>query len=105
MRPSALPPLADRYCTAINALLRRELNAYTSELRRLTTARMATAPTEPDILKGYKKASPHLRNFVRVWRTQKLSEGTWKSRCRTPFAWPQPVRDGASEHCGELEDW
>ncbi|CAL8460642.1 g172 [Coccomyxa elongata] len=55
MRPSALPPLADRYCTAINALLRRELHAYTSELRRLTTARMAAAPTEPDILKGYKK--------------------------------------------------
>ncbi len=59
MRPSALPPLADRYCTAINALLRRELHAYTSELRRLTTARMAAAPTEPDILKGYKKASLH----------------------------------------------
>ncbi|EIE25400.1 hypothetical protein COCSUDRAFT_46702 [Coccomyxa subellipsoidea C-169] len=55
MRPSALPPLADRYCTAINALLRRELHAYTSELRRMAVARMATAPPEPDILKGFKK--------------------------------------------------
>ncbi len=55
MRPSALPPLADKYCTAINALLRRELHAYTSELRRMAGARMATAPPEPDILKGFKK--------------------------------------------------
>jgi hypothetical protein len=59
MRPSALPPLADRYCTAINALLKRELHAYASELRRLASARMATAAPEPDILKGYKKV-PHI---------------------------------------------
>lgn len=59
MRPSALPPLADRYCTAINALLKRELHAYASELRRLVSARMATAAPEPDILKGYKKV-PHI---------------------------------------------
>ncbi len=88
MRPSALPPLADRYCTAINALLRRELNAYTSELRRLTTACMATAPTEPDILKGYKKASPHLSNFV--WHCQPFAQTEAVRRnmeieCRTPF--------------------
>lgn len=55
MRPSALPPLAERYCAAINALLRRELHAYTTEAKRLASAALANAPPEPDILKGYKK--------------------------------------------------
>ena len=55
MKPNALPPLADRYCTAINSLLRRELHAYTGELKRSAMARMAASPPEPDIVKGIKK--------------------------------------------------
>jgi hypothetical protein len=59
MRPAALPPLADRYCAAINALLLRELRAYAAELRRLAGARLAAAPPEPDIVKGVRKARAH----------------------------------------------
>ena len=55
MKPNALPPLADRYCTAINSLLRRELHAYTSELKKSAVARMASSPPEPDIVRGIKK--------------------------------------------------
>ncbi len=55
MKPNALPPLADRYCTAINGLLRRELHAYTTELKRSAVARMASSAPEPDIVKGAKK--------------------------------------------------
>ena len=55
MKPNALPPLADRYCTAINTLLRRELHAYTSELKKSAVARMATSPPEPDIVRGVKR--------------------------------------------------
>ena len=55
MKPNALPPLADRYCTAINTLLRRELHAYTSELKKSAVARMAISPPEPDIVRGVKR--------------------------------------------------
>lgn len=55
MKPNALPPLADRYCTAINTLLRRELHTYTSELKKSAVARMAIAPPEPDIVRGVKR--------------------------------------------------
>ncbi|CAL5219240.1 g1034 [Coccomyxa viridis] len=55
MKPNALPPLADRYCTAINGLLRRELHAYTTELKRSAVARMASSAPEPDIVKGARK--------------------------------------------------
>lgn len=55
MKPNALPPLADRYCTAINSLLRRELHAYTTELKRSAMARVAASPPEPDIVKGSRK--------------------------------------------------
>ena len=55
MKPNALPPLADRYCTAINGLLRRELHAYTTELKRSAMARVAASPPEPDIVKGARK--------------------------------------------------
>ncbi len=55
MRPAALPPLADRYCAAINGLLLRELRAYCGELRRGAGGRLASAPPEPDILRGTKR--------------------------------------------------
>lgn len=69
MKPNALPPLADRYCTAINSLLRRELHAYTTELKRSAMARMASAPQEPDIVKGFKKVR---RKFPTVFHILSL---------------------------------
>ena len=68
MKPNALPPLADRYCTAINGLLRKELHAYTTELKRSAMARMAVSPPEPDIVKGAKKVIPSILTFsIRLW--------------------------------------
>jgi hypothetical protein len=64
MRPSALPPLADRYCAAINSLLRRELQAYTGELKRSAMARMAASPPEPDIVKGTRKVRQPLARLT-----------------------------------------
>lgn len=34
LQPSALPPLREAYCSALNALLRRELRAVSASLRR-----------------------------------------------------------------------
>ena len=77
MKPNALPPLADRYCTAINGLLRRELHVYTTELKRSAAARMASSPPEPDIVKGTKKVQHRLHRPHTVLAACALIQRAW----------------------------
>jgi hypothetical protein len=54
LRPSCVPDLSERYCYAINALLRRELRVAASDLRRAAALGTASLPPDVDIIRGSK---------------------------------------------------
>ena len=55
LQPNILDTLGERYTSAVNTLLRKELRLYTSELRKMVAAAAAQLPAEPVILKGSRK--------------------------------------------------
>ena len=55
LQPNILDTLGERYTSAVNTLLRKELRLYSSKLRKMVAAAAAQLPAEPVILKGSRK--------------------------------------------------
>jgi len=50
LRQSSTPPLRERYCVAINSLLRRELRGVVTDTRKFVTAAVNGNPQDADML-------------------------------------------------------
>ena len=50
LRQSSMPPLRERYCSAINSLLRRELRGSAADLRKSVSAAVSASSQYADIL-------------------------------------------------------
>ena len=99
MRPPAIGLLRGVYCQALNALLRREVHAAVTELRRLAAAADASpaagAAAEPDLLM---RGADSLRSLERIDSLPRGGAGAYSvaeplSRRDTPHA--AALRDAA----------
>jgi len=58
LKPDVIRTLGEKYTSAFNALLRRELRMYTSILRKLVVSSASKLPAEPVLVRGGQKKVP-----------------------------------------------